>query len=406
MRLAVVSPFVDRRHGTERAIVESLERFALQPGAEIHLYSQRVDDLEGVARFPEVPPECSPKTHILWHAVPAVPGPHIVAYLWWFLANHVQRFWDSRFRKLNFDLLYSPGINAFGADAISVHVVFGEFYRQVRPRLRLRGAPLSRWPVIIHRRLYYRLICLLESLIYTRKRTAITAISQHSADSLRELYSRDDVRVIRYGVDTSIFHPEARTARRDSERSSLQVDSSEFCLLLIGNDWKNKGLDALLCAIAECGELPLVLLVVGSDDRREYFESIQKLAIGSKVKFLEPSHDVMKFYAAADAYVGPSLEDAYGLPVLEAMACGLPVIASARAGASEILRDGENGFVLRHPEDFQELAVLLRQLCTNPKLCVHLGEEAARTAKGQTWDRNALDTWEFLKAVLEKHDKR
>jgi glycosyltransferase involved in cell wall biosynthesis len=113
----------------------------------------------------------------------------------------------------------------------------------------------------------------------------------------------------------------------------------------------------------------------------------------------------MKFYAAADAYVGPSLEDAYGLPVLEAMACGLPVIASARAGASEILRDGENGFVLRQPEDFQELAVLLRRLCSNPNLCVHLGEEAARTAKEQTWDRNALDTWEFLKAVLEKKGK-
>jgi hypothetical protein len=51
LRLTVVSPFVDRRHDTERAVVESLERFALQPGAEIHLYSQRVDDLKGVAHF-------------------------------------------------------------------------------------------------------------------------------------------------------------------------------------------------------------------------------------------------------------------------------------------------------------------------------------------------------------------
>src|SRR6476646_10952375 len=82
LRLAVVSPFVDRRHGTERAVAESLERFALQPGVEIHLYSTRVDDLDGVARFPQG----SPTARILWHEVPAVPGPHIVAYLWWFLA--------------------------------------------------------------------------------------------------------------------------------------------------------------------------------------------------------------------------------------------------------------------------------------------------------------------------------
>lgn len=398
MRIAVVSPFLDRRHGTERAVVESLERFTLQPGVEVHVYSQRVDDLSGVARFSEG----SPEARVLWHAVPSVPGPHVVGYLWWLFANHVQRFWDLRFRKLKFDLLYSPGINVFGADAISVHVVFGEFYRRVRPRLRLRDAPFSRWPVIVHRRLYYRLICLLESLIYTRKRTAITAISQHSADSLKELYGRSDVRVIRYGVDTAVFNPSARRARRDSERFSLGLISSVFCLLLIGNDWKNKGLDSLLRAIAECGELPLVLLVVGADDRRDYAEAVGTLAIKGKVKFLEPAQDVMKFYATADAYVGPSLEDAYGLPVLEAMACGLPVIASARAGASEILRDGENGFVLRHPEDFRELAVLLRRLCTQPNLCIQLGKAAARTAEGQTWDRNARDTWDFLNAALAR----
>src|SRR5580704_9255342 len=401
LRLAVVSPFIDRRHGTERAVIESLERFALQPDVEIHLYSQRVEDLDCVTLLPQE----STGARILWHSVPEIPGPHLLRYLWWFFANHVQRFWDSRARALKFDLLYSPGINVFAADAISVHVVFGEFYRRVRPRLRLGSAPLSRWPVIIHRRLYYRLICFLESLIYTRKRTALTAISQHSADSLKELYGRDDVRVIRYGVDTNIFNPNARKARRDSERSTLQIDSSTFCLLLIGNDWKSKGLDALLRAIAECRELPLFLLVAGSDGQRVYSEAIQELALESKVRFLEPSPDVVKFYAAADAYVGPSLEDAYGLPILEAMACGLPVIASARAGASEIIRDGENGFVLNNPEDSHELAELLRRLCTEPDLCIHLGEEAACTAAGQSWAQHANDTWDFLMAAMAKKGK-
>jgi UDP-glucose:(heptosyl)LPS alpha-1,3-glucosyltransferase len=120
------------------------------------------------------------------------------------------------------------------------------------------------------------------------------------------------------------------------------------------------------------------------------------------VRFLQPSRDVVKFYAAADAYIGPSLEDAYGLPILEAMACGLPVIASSRAGASEILRNAENGFILRNPEDIHELAALLRRLYSDPNLRGRLGEEAARTAAEQSWDRNALDTWEFLKATLAR----
>jgi len=63
---------------------------------------------------------------------------------------------------------------------------------------------------------------------------------------------------------------------------------------------------------------------------------------------------VLSFYAAADAYVAPSLEDAFGLPILEAMACGLPVIASVQAGASENVLDGATGYLLRDPMNHVE----------------------------------------------------
>src|SRR6202040_3286565 len=126
--------------------------------------------------------------------------------------------------------------------------------------------------------------------------------------------------------------------------------------------------------------------------RDPYDKMIRDFGIANRVTFLPPSPDVMQFYAAADAYVGPSLEDAYGLPILEAMACGLPVIASARAGASEIVHHGENGFVLRDPEDSSELAGLLRSLYVDAALREKLANEAARTAARETWDRNAADT--------------
>src|SRR5262249_17864567 len=148
----------------------------------------------------------------------------------------------------------------------------------------------------------------------------------------------------------------------------------DFVFLLIGNDWKNKGLDILLTAIAMCKDLPVQLLVVGRDSRAPYLKECKKRGIESRVKFLEPSADVMQFYAAADAYVGPSLEDAYSMPILESMACGLPVIVSAAAGASEIVVDGENGSLLRDPRDASALALLLRQICTSPGMAKSLGE--------------------------------
>lgn len=393
LRLAVISPFVDRRHGTERCLAEQLERFAGQPGAEIHLYAQRVEDLRDVIRYP-----ASGAGRIVWHHVPRLPGPHILAYLWWFGANYLQRWWDGKTRGLQFDLTYSAGINAIDADAISIHVLFSEFYRRVRPALTLHESIL-RWPVILHRRLYYRLICWLERRLYPRESTALTAISQHTAACAAKFFQRKDVGVIRYGVDTSAFQPSVCAARRVASRNLFRLLPSDFCLLLIGNDWRNKGLDTLLRTLADCSEIPAQLLVVGSDQPGGFIERIRALGIDSKIRFLSPSADVVQFYAAADAYVAPSLEDAYGLPILEAMACGLPVIASVRAGASEILRDAENGLLLRDPEDARELAALLCKLYSNVALREELGREAAQTAALETWDRNAASTWEFLRAA-------
>jgi len=395
LRLAVVSPFLDRRHGTERCIAEQLERFAKYPDTEIHLYAQHVEDLSNLVRYP-----ARATGTIVWHKVPRLPGPHLFGYLWWFLANRLQRWWDEKVSGLKFDLLYSPGINAFDADAISIHVIFNEFYQRVRPRL-VRNRNLTN----VHRQLYYNLICLLEKVIY-RQRNSLTTISAHSSACLLKFFQRSDVPVIRYGVDTEAFSPASRAKRRDSERASLGIEATDFCLLMIGNDWKNKGLDTLLDALSGCPEIGFTLVVVGSDDRRSYDEQIRRLHLESKIRFPGSSPDVMRFYGAADAYVAPSLEDAYGLPILEAMACGLPVIASSRAGASEIILDGQNGFVLRDPEDPRELATLLRQIYSDAALRIKIANAATRTAMEHTWDRNAAATWEFLTAALAQKGQR
>jgi glycosyltransferase involved in cell wall biosynthesis len=395
LRLAVISPFLDRRHGTERCIVEQLERFAKYPQAEIHLYSQHVEDLSNVIRYPS-----RAAGSILWHKVPRLPGPHLLGYTWWFLANHMLRWWDENVRGLKFDLLYSPGINAFDADAISIHVIFAEFFQRVRPRL-VRSRNLKN----LHRQLYYKLICLLEKIIY-RRRNSLATISAHSSASLLKFFGRSDVPVIRYGVDTEAFSPAIRSKRRDADRASLGIQPADFCLLLIGNDWKNKGLDTLLDALGDCREIAFPLIVVGRDDRRSYDQQIRRLGLESRLRFPGSSPDVMRFYAAADAYVAPSLEDAYGLPILEAMACGLPVIASSRAGATEIILDGQNGFILRDPEDSRELAALLRKIYSDLSLRTKIACEAARTASQHTWDRNAAATWEFLTAALARKQEK
>jgi glycosyltransferase involved in cell wall biosynthesis len=398
LRLAVISPFLDRRHGTERCIVEQLERFAAQPGVEIHLYSQRVEDLANVIRYSRR----SSSGRILWHRVSAVRGPHLVGYVWWFFANHIRRWWDTRIGGLDFDLVYTPGINALDADVISVHIVFHEFLIQVRPHLNFRDSAFTSWPRLFHRRVYYRLVMALERLVYRRGATSLTAISDLVSKQLENYFHRTDAVMIRYGVDTTRFSPTLRLARRASTRERFRISPEHFTLLLVGNDWKKKGLVALLNAVAACRDLPLKLLVVGTDDQGAYDALIRASGISDRVSFLSPSGDVLQFYAAADAYVGPSLEDAYALPILEAMACGLPVVASSRAGISEIISDRRDGFILRDPQNSEQIAQLLRELYSSPRLCQSIGERARVTAERQTWDLNAAKTWEVIKNVAAR----
>jgi UDP-glucose:(heptosyl)LPS alpha-1,3-glucosyltransferase len=119
----------------------------------------------------------------------------------------------------------------------------------------------------------------------------------------------------------------------------------------------------------------------------------------------EPARaDILDAYAAADIYVSPSREDSYGMPVAEAMACGLPVITSAFAGVSSLLHDGIDGFVLRDPRDVDSLAKLIRMLCEQEDLRSRMGRAAAKTTLEWTWERNAAIVWEFLQeASAKKH---
>src|SRR6267378_7432572 len=121
LRLAVVSPFVDRRHGTERALAELLERLAHTYHNEIHLYANRVEDLS-VSHSGDVLP---PGTRgIFWHKVPSFPGPHLLQFLCWFYLNRLWRWGHTFFRGTSFDLILSPGINCSDADVVIVHALF------------------------------------------------------------------------------------------------------------------------------------------------------------------------------------------------------------------------------------------------------------------------------------------
>src|SRR5882757_10002305 len=347
MRIAIVSPFIDRKHGTERVLAELIERLVSNYGCEIYLYSQRVENLavEGMADIPN-----GRGQGIWWCKVPSIPGPHLVQYVWWLVANALLRLWHMRSGKIAPDLLFSPGINAWDADVIHVHIVFKEFYERMKHQLRFRSTPPLSWPVLLHRRIYYRLARFLETKIYSRKHVQLAAVSGMVRNQLATYFHRNAI-CVRNGVNLNQFDIRIRMERRAEARGRLKLSEDTFVFLLIGNDWKKKGLQVAIEAFGNSMELRTHLLVVGRDDERPFLRRMHELNISDRITFLPPADDTMQFYGAADAYLGPSVEDAFGLPVLEAMACGLPVIVSANAGVSEIIEDRLTGLALHTPLD-------------------------------------------------------
>jgi peptidoglycan/LPS O-acetylase OafA/YrhL len=240
------------------------------------------------------------------------------------------------------------------------------------------------------------LLTALERRIYRNRAVCLAAVSQRTASLLKEYFDRGDARVIPNGVDTVHFSAAARRARRAESRRARGFGDDDFVLLLIGNDWRVKGLSTILEAMAALPGTPSRLIVAGSDDSEPFISQAVKLGLQERCRWEHAKADVLDFYAAADVYVSPSREDSFGLPVAEAMACGLPVVSSVFAGVSEIIRDGVDGFVLQDPRDPQILARLLRVFYADGNLRDRIGEAAERTAREWSWDRNAEAVWKLL----------
>jgi glycosyltransferase involved in cell wall biosynthesis len=203
-----------------------------------------------------------------------------------------------------------------------------------------------------------------------------------------ERWDLGDTAIAHSGVDLSLFKP----AGERSEWSGR--------MLYVGRIDERKGIETAIGALEHLPEETLTVVGSGDDGYLERLRRIVRDAgLDDRVVFRDgvPREELPAIYAAADVVVFPVLwEEPWGLVPLEAMAVGVPVIATARGGSGEFLRDGENSVIYEPAEDPKQLAAAARRLAQAPQLRQKLRAEGFATAA-------AHDQESFTRAVVEEH---
>ena len=195
------------------------------------------------------------------------------------------------------------------------------------------------------------------------------------------------IEVIYNGVDTGRFNPRVKSLHRKPIRKKHGIGEDEILLLFVSNNHKLKGLQIILQAMVLSGKRNVKLMVIGSDNTSPYhrFAALNKL--DKQVLFLGQQKDIEKYYAAADLFVFPTRYDAFSNVCLEAMACGLPVITTINNGASESIKEGEDGFILKTREP-EELSKIVNDFQSSPALRTSMGKLTAEKAKNYKLEKH------------------
>lgn len=370
MKIAVLVKSFILAGGAERYAVE-LTRRLMKKGHEIDLYARYTDErlMDGI-RHVIVPDRCTFSS-----------AGNSLSF-----AREAARLLDGK----GYDVVHSHE-RGYRQDVLTLHTF--SYKSSLRKYPFLRRLDMT---FLSHRSWIY---------LWLERRQMVTsrlvAVSELIREDVRDNYKRSGgVHVIPPGVDPELFHPAWIAENREPLREEMGIGRDEMVVLFVGSEFRRKGLDLLIPAIGR----GMRLVVVGQGERPEHYGRLAAAhGIGERIHFTGlVKSDIRRFYAIADVVALPSLSDAFGMSILEAMACGIPVVASPEAGVSSLISPGENGFVA---SGSAELASSLTRLL-DPSLRRVLGAAAMKTAGNHSWEKVADAYESVFYGVMEQKGKR
>ena len=231
---------------------------------------------------------------------------------------------------------------------------------------------------------------------------ALVAPSESQIAELKAQRMHEDISIWSRGVDREIFDP----SRRDMEwRRANGLADDDVAIVFLGRLVMEKGLDVFADTIVELRkrQVPHKVLVIGDGPARGSFE--KTLPGGIFVGF-QTGKDLGRALASGDIFFNPSITETFGNVTLEAMACGLPVVAAGATGAASLVHEGETGQLVppSKTDAFSKgCAEALAPYCTDDALRLAHGAAGEKAARAYSWDainQAVVDTY------LRLHDQR
>lgn len=289
-------------------------------------------------------------------------------------------------RRERFDIVHGHG-NTIGQDVVTICICR-------RANLIARGLPLSRWdPHLWIERKQFQ----------DPKLSRIITLSEMVRKDLHRYYGipLDRMVTIPNGVNSEQFHPGLRVKYREEMRNRHGIEEDECLVLFVASgNFENRGLRNLYAALKQVRDRRMRVIIIGGDRLALFRRLAREQDLLSRLLFVPFTATIERYYGMGDMLVFPTYYDTFGQVVLEAMACGLPVIVSAQAGASEIITDGKDGLILKDPADAGTLAQFLRTL-EDAERQRRLGLAARATALRYTWDAVAERTLAEYERIIK-----
>ncbi|PLR87248.1 glycosyltransferase family 4 protein [Bacillus sp. V33-4] len=211
------------------------------------------------------------------------------------------------------------------------------------------------------------------------------------------------------GVNTDLFFP-VKTFHKSILRTEYGYNDEDFLMFYAAEFNKNKNQQLLIKSLARIkDEIPYSKLLVAGDGPllEECKQLAIKLGVIEKVDFLGYRTDIVTLLKISDVAVASSLREGLPVNILEAMSCGLPIIASVNRGHSELVKNGLNGYIVP-PNDIHQFSSRLIELFHSRELLTQMGIESQKIVKGYSLARVGLELSEIYSGYIvgEEHETK